>query len=187
MTIGDGLERFELPIWPDLYEEKGALLSENQLLYAVVQKESQEGQMRLQCRWLDDLTKADEAMVQVCDSAYEMAKQQAKKSEFRERSRTEKGAKGAALKEGELKKKSFQKLKIQLDADLARMTHILALKDAFRAHPGESPIEIVFVTKRGKISSLHIDKSWGVDCRKELESKLTALASVKGVVWENCL
>ena len=52
LTIGDGLERFELPIWPDLYEEKGAADHGKSTLYAVVQKEAQEGQVRLQCRWL---------------------------------------------------------------------------------------------------------------------------------------
>lgn len=184
LTVGDGIERFELPIWPDLYEEKGALIVDNQLLYAVVQKENQEGQTRLQCRWLDDLTKADEAMIQVCDNAYDMAKQQVKMSEFRERTRAEKAAKNPAPKEAEVKKKAFQKLKIQLDADLARMTHILTLKEAFRAHPGEIPIEIAFVGSRGRISSLHIDKSWGVDCRKELEAKLNALSSMKSLAWE---
>ncbi|MBS0603736.1 MAG: DNA polymerase III subunit alpha [Verrucomicrobia bacterium] len=184
LTIGDGLERFELPIWPDLYEEKGALMVENQLLYAVVQKESQEGQVRLQCRWLDDLTRADEAMIQVCDNAFDQAKQQAKMSEMRERSRAEKAARNPAPKEAEVKKKSFQKLKIHLDADLARMSHILALKDAFRSHSGEIAIEIAFVNQLGKISSLHIDKTWGVDYRKELETKLTALSSVKALAWE---
>ena len=34
LTISDGNARFELPIWPDLFEEKGALVQENQLLYA---------------------------------------------------------------------------------------------------------------------------------------------------------
>ncbi|MES2121393.1 MAG: DNA polymerase III subunit alpha, partial [Chlamydiota bacterium] len=63
LTIGDGLEHFELPIWPELYEEKGRLIADNQMLYAVIQKEVQEGQMRLQCRWLNDLTLADEAMI----------------------------------------------------------------------------------------------------------------------------
>ncbi len=184
LTIGDGLERFELPIWPDLYDEKGALIADNQLLYAVVQKEIQDGQMKLQCRWLDDLTKADEAMIQTCDNAFDMAKQQAKMSELREKSRAEKNARSAAPKEAEMKKKTVQTLKIQLDADLARLSHILALKQAFRAHPGESPIEISFVSAKGKMSSLFIDKSWGVDPRKELESKVSALPSVKKFMWE---
>ncbi len=180
LTVGDGLERFELPIWPDLYQEKGILIADNQLLYAVVQKENQDGQIRLQCRWMDDLTKADETMIQACDLAYDAARQQAKMSELRERSRkSEKPSKDV-----EMKKKNTQKLKIQLDADVARLSHILALKEAFRSYPGECPIEIAFVTARGRISSLHIDKSWGVDSRKELESRVIALPSVKGFAWE---
>jgi DNA polymerase III subunit alpha len=181
LTISDGHGRFELPIWPDLFEEKGNLMQENQLLYAVVQKEVQEGQTRLQCRWLDDLTKVDEAMVQTCDHAYDMAKQQAKAFEMREKS---KSFRPSAAKEIESKKKNFQQLKIHLDADLVRMSHILALKDAFRAHPGEIPIEIIFMTKKGKLSTLHIDQRWGVDYHKDLESNITLLPSIKACKWE---
>ncbi len=36
-NVGDGIARYELPIWPELYEEKSHLLLENQLLYAVLQ------------------------------------------------------------------------------------------------------------------------------------------------------
>ena len=179
LTIGDGIERFELPIWPDLYDEKGALIQENQLLYAVIQKENQEGQMRLQCRWLDDLTKVDEGMIQLCDHAYDAAKQQAKKAEFRA-----KQTRQSSAKESDMKKRSAPLLKIQLDANLARLSHILSLKEAFRAHPGGSPIEISFVTQAGKISSLYIDQSWGVESCKALEQKVGALLSVKGIAWE---
>jgi DNA polymerase III subunit alpha len=173
------IERFELPIWPDLYDEKGALIQENQLLYAVIQKENQEGQMRLQCRWLDDLTKVDEGMIQLCDHAYDAAKQQAKKAEFRA-----KQTRQSSAKESDMKKRNAPLLKIQLDANLARLSHILSLKEAFRAHPGGSPIEISFVTQAGKISSLYIDQSWGVESCKALEQKVGALLSVKGIAWE---
>jgi DNA polymerase III subunit alpha len=181
LTVGDGHGRFELPIWPDLFEEKGVLIQENQLLYAVVQKEMQEGQTRLQCRWLDDLTKANDAMIQTCDHAYDLAKQQAKVFEMREKN---KNSRPSVSKETESKKKSFQRLKIDLDADLVRLSHILALKEAFRAHSGEIPIEITFMTTKGKLSTLHIDQSWGVDCRKELENKITVLPSIKAFKWE---
>ncbi len=179
LTIGDGIERFELPIWPDLYEEKGALIVENQLIYAVVQKESQEGQMRLQCRWLDDLTKADEAMIQVCDTAYDAARQQAKMAELRDKSR-----RSAPPKEKESKVAAFKKLKVELDLDKTKMSHILGLKEAFRAHAGEIPVEIAFVAQSKKMSALHIDKSWGVSHGRELEAKVGALAPVKAVAWE---
>lgn len=41
INISDGMETYELPIWPDLYEEKGGLLEENQLLYAVLRQQSE--------------------------------------------------------------------------------------------------------------------------------------------------
>jgi DNA polymerase-3 subunit alpha len=176
LTISDGHARFELPIWPDLFEEKGALVQENQLLYAVVQKETQEGQLRLQCRWLDDLTKADEAMIKACDDAFDLAKQQQKKS-F-------KNTRPTKTNEPTMKKSSFQRLLIHLDADLARMSHILALKDAFRAHSGEIRIEIAFMANSAKLATLHIDQAWGVDYRKELENKISGLPSVRTFKWE---
>ncbi len=179
LTIGDGQERFELPIWPDLFEQKGSLIADNQLLYAVIQKELQEGQMRLQCRWLDDLTKADEAMVAACDTAFNLAKQQAKSFELRDKKR-----KQGEAKETEKKKSAFQKLKIQLDGDRTKLSHILSMKEAFRSFSGEIPVEISFVGGRGKIGILSIDKSWGVDYRKELENKISILESVKSITWE---
>ena len=128
-----------------------------------------------------DLTKADEATIQACDTAYDAAKQQAKNAEFRERSRSEKAAK---IPSPESNKPSYQRLKIQLDIDLARLSHILALKEVFRSHSGEIPIEISLMTGTSKVSGLHIDKSWGVDHHRELERKISTLPSVKRVVWE---
>ena len=76
LNISDGLARFELPIWPELYEKSGHLLKENQLLYAVLQVDKSYGdETKLNCRWVDDLTKADEAMIEECDKAYNRAKQ----------------------------------------------------------------------------------------------------------------
>jgi DNA polymerase-3 subunit alpha len=185
LTIGDGVERFELPIWPDLYEEKGALLTENQLLYAVVQKEVQEGQSRLQCRWIDDLSKANEAMIEACDKAYDLAKHQAKTAELREKSRFSNGGRSTVQKEPEPKKKAFQKLKVQCDIDLVRLSHILLLKEAFRSHSGEIPIEVSFAMKEGKAASVLIDAVWGVDYRRELEEKVKQIESVKSMIWES--
>jgi DNA polymerase III subunit alpha len=181
LTIGDGNGRFELPIWPDLFEAKGALIQENQMLYAVVQKEMQDGQIRLQCRWLDDLCKVNEVMIQACDEAYDMAKQQAKVFEMREKN---KNFRSTAAKELESKKKNFQQLKIQLDADLTRLSHILVLKDAFRTHSGEIPIEITLIAKKGKLGTIHIDRNWGVEYHKELERKISLLSSIKVLKWE---
>jgi DNA polymerase-3 subunit alpha len=105
-------------------------------------------------------------------------------STLREKSRAEKAARTPSPKEAEMKKQGSKKLKVQLDADQARLSHVLLLKEAFRAHSGEIPVEILFVGARGTIGSLHIDRSWGVDHRRELETRVAAVSSVQGVSWE---
>ena len=56
-------------------KQKSHLFRENQLLYGVVQIDKKEEAPKLTCRWFDDLTKADDAMMEVCDRAYDKAKQ----------------------------------------------------------------------------------------------------------------
>jgi DNA polymerase-3 subunit alpha len=183
LMISDGMERMELPIWPDLYEEKAALLVENQLLYAVVQMEKQEGAVRLQCRWMDDLTKADEVMVQACDDAYDKAKAQVKMNEFRDkkfesRAKSMSAPSPSAKEKKELKPKSAGKLLLSVDLDRVKLSHLLALKAAFRASPGSSPVEIAFCSSGVKHSVVHVDTSWGIEWRPELEGKIRAIHSV---------
>ena len=43
LMVSDGIERQELPIWFDLYDEKSHLLHENQMLYAVLQVDKEGG------------------------------------------------------------------------------------------------------------------------------------------------
>jgi DNA polymerase-3 subunit alpha len=174
LKISDNEERFELPIWSDLYEQKASLMIENQLLYAIVHKETIEGQIRLQCRWLDDLTRVDEAMIQACDLAYTQAKQ-FKPLKFREKNRN------APL---EKKQKSMKKLKIFIDANRAHLSHILLLKTTFRAHSGDSPIEILFTRENKQLGMLLIEQNWGVEQCMELENKIRSISSIDQIQWE---
>lgn len=172
LAIGDGIDRMELPVWADLYEDKQHLLVENQLLYAVVQTEKQEGELRLQCRWLDDLTKVDEAMIQACDDAFDRAKKQVKMNEMKQ---------AAYKKSAETKKESpeFTKMAIKIDADLLRLSHILELKNLFRTSPGPTSIQIDFMSGEGKVGGLLIDSKWGVKVTPQLEEKLRLFIAVK--------
>lgn len=174
LKISDNEERLELPIWSDLYEQKASLMIENQLLYAIVHKETIEGQIRLQCRWLDDLTRVDEAMIQACDLAYTQAKQ-FKPLKFREKNRDS---------NLEKKQKAMKKLKIFIDSNRARLSHILLLKTAFRAHSGDSPIEILFTKENKLLGVLLIEQSWGVEQCMELENKIRSISSINQIQWE---
>lgn len=172
LMVGDGVDRFEIPVWADLYEEKQHLLVENQLIYAVLQVEKQNREVKLQCRWLDDLTKADEAMIEACDNAYDKAKRQIKMNEYKEKAQT-------AKKSVEEKKEKVTKLALKVDADQIRLSQVLELKKLFRSSPGSAAIQIEFMNKEGKVGGITIDSRWGVEHSPQLEEKLRKFAFLK--------
>ena len=67
LHISDGHLRFEVPVWAELYEKKGHMLTESQLLYAILQVDRREGDLKLQCKWIDELAHADNKMIEECD------------------------------------------------------------------------------------------------------------------------
>jgi DNA polymerase-3 subunit alpha len=176
LKISDGIDRFELPVWPELFEEKAALLVENQLLYAVLQIDKKDGDLKLQCRWVDDLTRADEAMIRACDNAYDQARAQVKSQgramEFRERKQKEKESK---------KEQQPQKVQIKVDADRVKLSHILEIKKHFRAHSGTATVHLEFWTSQRKVGSILIGGAWGVSFQRELDEKLRTISSVVAI------
>ncbi|MBI2743852.1 MAG: DNA polymerase III subunit alpha [Chlamydiales bacterium] len=171
LTISDGVERLELPIWSDLYEQQQALLVENQLIYAVlvVDREDHET-IKLQCRWMGDLTQASEEMIYACDQAYDRAKMQVKMTEFRQRA-PEKTQQAA-------KKEAPKPLKLTLNADAARLTHIIELKKLFRAHSGSTPVKIEFISADRSVGRIEIEAAWGIEHGKTLNEELRKISCV---------
>lgn len=155
LIISDGIERYELPIWSDLYEEKGALLRENKLLFGILQISRQDGSLHLQAKCLEDLTAVDEAKIQACSDLYDRLKVSSAKYQG---------------KSAEAKKKMVKPMnndvpsiiRINADAHQMRLSHILQLKELFRTFPGKTKIEIVFHHGSSKIGTLKIDDPWGV-------------------------
>lgn len=131
LTVSDGIVCYELPVWSDLYDEKAALLVENQLLYAVLHLDKSEGNVRLSCKWLDDLSKADEAMILACDQAYDRAKHMvARMSKLNAVAKDSKKEAPAKTKEQapQEKQKEIKLLSLKLNANKARLSHILQIK-----------------------------------------------------------
>lgn len=183
LVISDGIERYEMPVWSDLYEEKSHLLKENQMLYAVLHVERKEEELRLNCKWLDDLSHANEAMIEACDLAFDKAKFQSNK--FNQQKAA--GAKANAAKKNgqEMKKeqapvapKAATTLILQMDADQVKLTHILALKEVFERHRGSVPVQIDFISSQRCLAALHIDSKWGVDHGPQLQQALKAIPSL---------
>lgn len=179
LMVNDGIERFELPIWPDMYEEKSHLLNDNQLLYAVLQVDKKEETARLSCRWIDDLTKADESMMAACDQAYDRAKFQATRM-----TKNKNPPKAAAVPEKAPApvKKSTTQVRILMDATALRLSHILQLKELFAQHRGTTPLKIEFHVEKQPIASLHIDTVWGVNSTDQFHQALRHMPSVREVI-----
>lgn len=164
LQISDGMETYELPIWPELFEEKGTLLEENQLLYAVLQADRREESLRLSCRWLGDLTKVDESMVEECDKAFDRAKLQAARFA------------NAPKKKKEPMEEKTKTLTIKVDAAKVRLSHVLKMKEIFRSYPGEQKVEISFYADAKKLGELFL--SQGVLTGSGLEKELKKIPGI---------
>jgi DNA polymerase-3 subunit alpha len=179
LTISDGIDRYELPIWSDLYEEKSQLLIENQLLYAVLLVEKKEDEVRLSCKWLDDLSKANESMVEACDAAFDKAKHQAAKFANIKSLPSKNNGKGAKVT-GEVKKeiradvpnKEVGPFILKVDAARVKLSHILTLKRIFEAHRGKTPVQMDFIDNDCSIAAVHIDSNWGITLSNEFKEDL---------------
>lgn len=195
LTISDGIERFELPVWSELYEEKSALLNENQLLYAVLQVEKKEEELRINCKWLDDLSRVDETMIEVCDQAYDKAKHQS--ARFAHRKNEGKGDKGTVPNKSTTVTKKDTKepmasqqpqkaqnapINLKIDADKVRLSHLLKLKGIFEKHRGNVPIQIDFWTADRAIATVHIDHQWGITPGPQLDEALQALLGADRII-----
>ncbi len=173
LTISDGLDRFELPVWSELFEEKSTIIRENNLLYGIISLERKNGNINLSCRYLDELASIDEAKIKACDEMYDRLKAKIsaevkwreKKMMATEKSQPE-NPKEAAL---------LTTVKVRVDADRMRMSEVLAMKELFRSHPGSSPLEIHFYSGDKRLGIINIDASWGVKVDPVFQAKLQAL------------
>lgn len=186
LMISDGIDRYELPIWPEMYEEKSHLLRENQLLYAVLQVDKKEDVARLSCRWLDDLTHANETMIAACDAAYDKAKMQAAKfakakNQQKDQEEPKNLAKTSKTEAKPIKKNeqpmptSNKTLSIKLDADKIKLSHILEIKELIGANRGTSPLQLHFESEGQFIATIHIDSKWGVSINDQFQERLKSL------------
>jgi DNA polymerase-3 subunit alpha len=173
LIVSDGIDRYELPVWSDLYEEKGHLLLENQLIYAVLQVDKKEETVKLSCRWFDDLTKADQKMISMCDMAYDRAKHQAGKFNRAKTVAASQPKKTELVENRNVMKKS-DILKLSVDAGTVRLSQILQLKSIFEQHRGETPVHVSFKVEKHEIAMMHIDTRWGVTLSERLHTDLKA-------------
>jgi DNA polymerase-3 subunit alpha len=164
LQVSDGLESYELPVWSDLYEEKGHLLVENKLLYAVLQVDTKEGGCKLSARWLDDLTLANEKMIEDCDKAFDRAKFQVERlSKLKER------AQDKPQKEKEESIVKVEKLIFKVNLETYRLSHVLKIQTILKENPGTLPLQIEFMSGSYKVASLHLKRAVSQECLQKLQ------------------
>lgn len=143
LTISDGLEKYEIPLFGEVYEKNAELLQENRLLIGLLYWEEKEQKTRILCRHLQDLEQVDKEKL-------EEEKKKLQSFQKMEKKKTQ-----------EIEKEYL--LKIALDLEKIRMSHILELKGLFQKYPGKVPLEIHFEVQQNSFASLQIEKRMGVD------------------------
>ncbi|MBA2728024.1 MAG: DNA polymerase III subunit alpha [Parachlamydiaceae bacterium] len=186
LTISDGMENYELPIWPELYEEKSELLRDNAVLFGVLQVDKKEESLRLSCKWMADLSQVNEALAEECDQAFDKAKHQVQrfaamrsKPGYKEKGKMEnESPNGAPAKSSFSAVSAAQKVFLKINADTLRISHIIAIKKIFTEHRGTMPVQMDFEGEGRSIASINIGVKWGVDFNANLEKALRELPSI---------
>lgn len=186
LVVSDGYDRFELPVWSDLFEEKPHLLRENQLLYAVLQVDRKDDTPKLSCRWFDDLTKVSEEMIDACDQAFDKAKQQAQRFAHIKAKNAEapQAAPAAAAVKPKPEVATVKCVSIKMEMEQVRLSHIVTLRDILSAHRGPTPVKVEFHQEGGTVGSVHVDAAFGIQLTPKLQELLKGIASVNVVKSE---
>lgn len=158
LTISDGVQRYELPVWPGLFDDHQALMEESQLIYAVIAIEKEYGEVKLQCRWLGNLAQASDALVAECDKAFEVAKSDVAREKTMKKERKPKGP--------------MPHVKVTMDVNATPLSGILELKEVLETFGGTAPLELSFQSGEKRMGRVVIKDSWGVEANDELLENL---------------
>lgn len=151
VTVSDGQDRMELPIWPEAYEAASALIKENQLVVIVLVLEKEEEGLKNNVKVLYDLTTLDEEASKLLEQAVQKAASSI---------RTPRSDKARSFRQEE--KVMKKKWLLSFETSELSLKNILRLKEVFRACPGQNPINILFFNDKKKLGEVHIDSNWGV-------------------------
>lgn len=165
VILSDGIERYEVPIWPGVYETNPRLFDENSIVYMIVQVEEDGGDKKLRCRFASDLEEVDEEKRAEFEAAFAAAKEAVE----RDKKRAKKPSKVVM---------PTQKLRLNMDVDSARLHHILQLKQIFTESAGNTPIDLCFYKAGQKVGVVEIGSEWGVKTDQKLKDTLLTLSFI---------
>ncbi len=167
-TISNGIERFELPIWPELFEQKASLLVENALLMGILQIEKRDGSLKLGCKSFAELTTFT-------------PEDEKEFTEIFENCAKENKSEGRGERKNSTSKKSKEESKIfvlKVDLKTIAMSKILKIKQLLIDHGGKDQFHLVFAEGDKVIGKVEIDSGFGVNSSPELKKELETIGTV---------
>lgn len=168
LTISDGGGgKFELPVWPEMYEECSHFLFENQLIFAVVAKEKREESSQLSCKWLGELKNINEERLLEADSAYDKAKAQVTRQQV-----------NRPRKQATPPTPVPEAYVISIDIDKLRASHLLTLQHIVRSSPGPTPLLVRFCSQDQEIATLTSLASRGIEVTSTLSDAIKQIPSI---------
>ncbi|WP_213318778.1 DNA polymerase III subunit alpha [Chlamydiifrater volucris] len=157
LRVSDGEDSVELPIWPELYEEKQTLLEEDRLIYAILTIDRRGGEsLRLHCKWMADLATVNENIITECDEAFEKIKIQMQKVAYM----TSQPSNSIEKKQAPAMKKHTTVL--SMDLRQIKHSHIVTLKDLIQSYSGDIPLKLVFTREDTLVGTVSPDESFYV-------------------------
>ncbi len=178
-----GIAQYEIPVWPEMYDEHGIHLIENALLWGVFVKEKRDDQTALSIKAFESLDQVTERSIAQSDQVFDRIKQSLQRFRNFSKDGASKNSKTAPLAKPEEKKNEKIVLSFEL-VDLS-FSHILTLQSILASQAGSSVCEVLFLSKGKPYSSLILDETQKIDIDADLEKSLNALPSFKG--WQRKL
>ena len=175
-----GIHHYEVPVWPEMYDEHQLLLIENTLLWAVFVKEKRDDQTSLSLKWLQSLDQVDEKSIGQSDQVFDRIKQSIQRFRYAQKDGAPKAAKNAQVAKTDEKK--VEKIILSFELCDLSFSHILTLQSILASQEGHAFCEVLFLSKGKPHSSLILDEVYKINIDKDLEKSLNALPSFKG--WQ---
>jgi DNA polymerase III subunit alpha len=161
MTISDGSNSFDVPVWPDLYEKISEMLEENRVVAAVLQVQKSDELLKIQCKWISPIEEVTKAMCSDMQKAYRRSKSWVEKDKSQQNAG-----------QGEAKVSVTQKLELKCSIDQLRLTDVLAFKKIFMEYPGSNQVLIHLHRDNRKLATLELGLKLSVHICSELKEKL---------------
>lgn len=174
LRISDGIDSYELPIWPEMYAEQQELLEEDCLVYAILSIDKRSDSLRLSCRWMKDLSLINEQILQECDEMFDKIKEQMQKMSSYVNSGKNKNQEKTTMSKTENLRSPTSVVKLSLDLGELRHSHICTLKHILSKYPGSRALSLIFTKDNQKVASISPDTDYFIsedtaNLQKDLE------------------